>query len=1301
MSEPQRTTEFESTGTSAPVTAFTAPSGNSDLHYVGLTNNARPTLHAIKRTSRHLGSQSPEPVDDITEHLGSPARYLHRVGGLDLLQRTELIRTTHSTVQHHNRPTGGPIVKPDPNRTFRTISMEEDAARDREGMVFDYFHMDKGGGKGYEDGPIEASSNTHIASQNSQAYDDTVDCASASDGSSPRDIEMQTFAQFERDDANDAMRNQNSQIYDEAYEAVNSDNELLSVKVEKPPGDNSSRRGMRQTNVDAGVNFGLGWQKDYTVGGGVGGRPPFGDPLDQSRLNPSVERLLGSRKSLSVERDFVATGMPPAEAIDGLQQGKKNKEKRGEKGRNLDSGYDINGNPALASGNPVGLLSSDIPHHLEKSSFASAANLHSFRQYRSANKSSALDDTLDRGMSWAERSKKEKRRKKQRKKEDSTISSEKIPGHRHYDDIDEQLKFLNDGKVESKKDEEMKQKKENGKMKNKKKGKKGKVDGETEVQTNVGESVASAVSSGEESMVVPVVDHEEIDNSGETGRKAYERKISSPTENINEAENGVPGKGVVHISQLKMVVCEPKVNLTKVKVAPPAVVPVVSKPVIHQSESPETGKQLLEAIVKSSKQSAVKDPVDTKAEAEREEKTTPLQSPALEEKEDSLLLDSRENDIMFTDFLVPSPPKEEDFTVVTKSKKKKPHVQESMQRYTPNNYKRGAISKQNGPHYARPAYSAQHNHSVVDTSGRISSPPPSLNSGGFPVLGREGRRNSTGTVPTASQTCMLDESDSESVKSLPFTLVPSVASGNNNTGFPSYANIVSHPRGERTNDGGIVEPVNVMVKGNDALLTASETKSTAPSGKYSPDCRNEHVIGQSKTSHMNVGMKNVAQDEKSVVSDTEQKNKTAETVYSKEHHKPVRHVQREVVSTESDVSVVNRRRDTAHTSSNEVGPSSLHTLQSSAAVTEQDLSEYPPLVSTRDVSSHHGNDISAIQFGGEQNPATISHGRNNAAASNKASGKESSTDKAFTGTPQYKEKTVTRNKGTLVSEITGDVDNSVSSAQMGMSHTKVSHPSSAVVSHGNIASHDWASSISGAAELSDSVAAFPKSTQSSDPQTVGAVPTTKDATVNLKKSVVPMKPVTTRPVSAKRSGKGTAISSVIFLDQKFQEPAAPLDISFGFEAEDSDLGGAQPQQVAVASETKKDEAMLAIKCDNGTHTWKSLNVTAADAVSRVSSQDVRDISGARVLSSEKTSVVTAPNGLILPRDCKRNNTLVANPGCDSVVHRLAKEKPREKDANYDAGRFDQEGAVKYALMAWLDVVSNKKHVADSCRIMNS
>ena len=133
---------------------------------------------------------------------------------------------------------------------------------------------------------------------------------------------------------------------------------------------------------------------------------------------------------------------------------------------------------------------------------------------------------------------------------------------------------------------------------------------------------------------------------------------------------------------------------------------------------------------------------------------------------------------IFTDFDVVPPPSEGEFTIVSTRRKKKRNPPLQAQRpsdrlrpqvYNTNN--RPPISMDINPILAPPAPVPR------DTSSERAFSPS-----GFPVLGREGRRNSTGTVPT---TALLDESDSESVKSLPAAGNPVPAKKD------SYAKIVA------------------------------------------------------------------------------------------------------------------------------------------------------------------------------------------------------------------------------------------------------------------------------------------------------------------------------------------------------------------------------------------------------------------------------------------------------------------------------------------------------------------------------
>ena len=360
----------------------------------------------------------------------------------------------------------------------------------------------------------------------------------------------------------------------------------------------------------------------------------------------------------------------------------------------------------------LGLHSRDVPQHNDRSHFSRLDTLSGYSTSGNHTEEMTTDSTA------SDKSKKPTGKKKRSKKEDIVLS-QNISGHRHFDNIDDTLQFVNYGKV-SKNKEDVKGKAKEGQVKSKKKKNKGKA--EAEMVPASSEASNSGMSSEGSTVAV----------SSSHSAAADTLPVDSQTE-LTETTDAAPGAESQLQQQEEMSVLE-----------------------ATQSENSHVFASRLLSTT-----------------------TTPPASPVLPASPIA-----KTSDYIFTDFIMPAAPfEEEEFVVVKNHKKTKKLSVKEGTAITTNKAVGQHQTARNGP---RPQ---------VNNAG--CSSPRSLSPGSFPVLGREGRRNSTGTVPTF--TSPVEESDTESVKSLP--MVPASPALARNSDLPSYANVVAKPR-ERADSSG-------------------------------------------------------------------------------------------------------------------------------------------------------------------------------------------------------------------------------------------------------------------------------------------------------------------------------------------------------------------------------------------------------------------------------------------------------------------------------------------------------------------
>ena len=145
-------------------------------------------------------------------------------------------------------------------------------------------------------------------------------------------------------------------------------------------------------------------------------------------------------------------------------------------------------------------------------------------------------------------------------------------------------------------------------------------------------------------------------------------------------------------------------------------------------------------------------------------------------------LPNTDNNFIFTDLEVPRVPKEDEFTIVSKKKKKllkESHPPQNNFVSSGNGGGNGGKSRKYEDKRSSGGNNISHSFSKATSAQVVSHPAMPVESethmrdlspSSFPALGKhEGRRNSTGDVPIPSGLKSQDDSDLESVKSLPAT----------------------------------------------------------------------------------------------------------------------------------------------------------------------------------------------------------------------------------------------------------------------------------------------------------------------------------------------------------------------------------------------------------------------------------------------------------------------------------------------------------------------------------------------------
>lgn len=172
-----------------------------------------------------------------------------------------------------------------------------------------------------------------------------------------------------------------------------------------------------------------------------------------------------------------------------------------------------------------------------------------------------------------------------------------------------------------------------------------------------------------------------------------------------------------------------------------------------------------------------------------------------------------DNHFIFTDLDVPEVPKEDEFTVVEKKKKKAKETHQPQNNFLSSGTNGSGSGKSRRLEDKRT--NSSNSHSLSKTSSQVSYQTASvendahlrdLSPSSFPALGssktkQEGRRNSTGDVPIPTGLKSQDDSDLESVKSLPATKGSQTADLALSPRL-SYARMAAHPASSKPADSG-------------------------------------------------------------------------------------------------------------------------------------------------------------------------------------------------------------------------------------------------------------------------------------------------------------------------------------------------------------------------------------------------------------------------------------------------------------------------------------------------------------------
>ncbi|XP_052798454.1 uncharacterized protein LOC128230317 isoform X2 [Mya arenaria] len=531
--------------------------------------------------------------------------------------------------------------------------------------------------------------------------------------------------------------------------------------------------------------------------------PPFGrGPEQLHNVGSSISQLISGRPSDEVKN------MPEGRKLEPLQPEESRRKKKKKKGSKDDgsAATDENGNPVES----LGLNPSQYKSMRESPSSLGgrqSQNLDTFSYGtfqgsvdQSSSRFSGSKDTVDDSAA-------KKRRKKKNEKQDS-IKSEDIEGFKGNLSLDELLNFIGDKNEKNKKklaatSEDIPSKPQKSSKKNKDKKQKSLAVSADVEETSKGPDTVHAAeqeaqvstpdnmgnSSGKADIENPV-ENGDLDNlyqndkfallnDKKSEKFAIKKPLSENESDVIGTENHVYEKENDLINFNNRVTLEDTVGFVTVET---------------KKKSEKTGKTIksekLESPV-STTEVTIKVDNNVKQKNAKNKKSKPS-SPTIKAEFDSVVYKNTssvldiadlhtdlDSNFIFTDLYVAPVPKEDEFQVVGKKKKKPGKETPNHQ----NNIIVPAVNSKQGRRYddkriAAPASSSRPVQQAISAHMHQMESDPhmrDLSPSAFPALSggksrqQEGRRNSTGDVQIPSVLKTQDDSDLESVKSLPAT----------------------------------------------------------------------------------------------------------------------------------------------------------------------------------------------------------------------------------------------------------------------------------------------------------------------------------------------------------------------------------------------------------------------------------------------------------------------------------------------------------------------------------------------------